>query len=354
VVTFTSTPLPPRERGLELGERFRAEIADAVGRYRTLFGVHGAAGGRDGFDIDDWSEQAWESITRLTPAYAEEIAGIAEGAGLPAREIAAVNARTEILVGANPAAAVALSECSTVVALPEGLAPVAAQTWDWYDAMAGGWLHWTIPYPDGRVVQTVTEFGMLAKIGVNDAGLGVMLNMLHHAADEQASADGRIGYPVHLLSRTLLDEAGSVKEAVSIASEASTTASTSLTVVDRDGEAASIELFPGGPGILEPTHGLLVRTNHFVSREGAPGCIAHTLSNSTRVRRDHLLSAFSTPPDSPAQVLDAMHHHDPEGGVCRHIDPALPPVLRARTLATVVIDVEESHLDVRRGGPCAA
>ena len=30
---------------------------------------------------------------------------------------------------------------------------------------------------------TVTEFGMLAKIGVNDRGVGVMLNMLHHRND---------------------------------------------------------------------------------------------------------------------------------------------------------------------------
>ena len=36
-VTFTSSVLPPRERGLELGERFRAEIASTVGAYRRLW-----------------------------------------------------------------------------------------------------------------------------------------------------------------------------------------------------------------------------------------------------------------------------------------------------------------------------
>ena len=65
------------------------------------------------------------------------------------------------------------------------------QTWDWYDAMSDGWFTWTIPFPDGRVVQTVTEFGMLAKIGVNDRGVGVMLNMLHHRNDVDAVAARR-------------------------------------------------------------------------------------------------------------------------------------------------------------------
>ena len=100
------------------------------------------------------------------------------------------------------------------------------QTWDWYDAMGDGWLHWAIPHADGRWVETVTEFGMLAKIGVNGHGVGVMLNMLHHENDEKAAAEERIGYPVHLLSRAILDDAATFDEAREIAS-APTSASTS-------------------------------------------------------------------------------------------------------------------------------
>ncbi|MGH3445237.1 MAG: C45 family autoproteolytic acyltransferase/hydrolase [Nocardioidaceae bacterium] len=346
IVTFTSTVTSPHERGIEFGEHFADQVSATVAAYRRLFA---RCAGAD-FDVDAWADRAWQTIQELAPTQADEIAGIAEGAGLPSRDVASVNARTEILVAADPTGQ---GECSTVVTLPPGRVPVAVQTWDWYDAMAPHWLHWTIPHPDGRVVQTVTEFGMLAKIGVSTAGVAVMLNMLHHENDAKAAAEERVGYPVHLLARAILDSAGSLADALAITRAASTSASTSLTVVDRAGAAASVELFPGGPGVLEPVGGLLVRTNHFVSDAGRDGCIAAAIGPSSQMRRDHLLEAFAgRVPDDAEEVLAAMTHHDADGGVCRHSDPDQDPVLRHGTLATVVLDVGASRLDVHRDGPC--
>lgn len=344
--TFTSSVLPPHERGVELGRRFGDEVAATVATYRRLFET--VATGP--FDVDLWSRRAWRTIQQVAPAHAEEIAGIAAGAGLSDEQVASVNARTEILVAANPTGR---TECSTVVSLPPGRPPVVVQTWDWYAAMADGWLTWTIPHPDGRVVSTVTEFGMLAKIGVNDRGVAVLLNMLHHRDNAAAVATGEVGHPVHLLSRAILDGAASTREAVEIASAARTSAATSLTVVDDRGAAASVELFPGGPGLLEPTDGLLVRTNHFVSDEGRDGCLASTIGVSTELRRDHLRAACAGHrPESVEEVVEAMTHHLADGGVCRHPLPGTDPVLWHRTLATVAVDVRSRTLDVRPNGPC--
>jgi isopenicillin-N N-acyltransferase-like protein len=344
--TFTSSPLPPHERGQEFGDRFTAEVAETVATYRRLF-ERRAEGP---FDVDLWSARAWEAISRLAPLQADEIAGIAEGARLPVEHVAAVNARTEILVAANPTGQ---TECSAVVSLPPGRPPVAAQTWDWYDTMSDGWLTWTIPHPDGRVVRTLTEFGMLAKIGVNGAGVGVLLTMLHHRNDAVAVASQRIGHPVHLLSRAILDEATSTADAVRIASSAQTSASTSLTVVDEGGDAVTIELFPGGPGLFEPVDGVLVRTNHFLSDEGRDGCLASTIGVSTELRRDHLVDRFAhAAPATTDDVVTAMRHHLEAGGVCQHPLTDTDPVLWHRTLATVAIDVSARTLDVRPDGPC--
>jgi isopenicillin-N N-acyltransferase like protein len=239
------------------------------------------------------------------------------------------------------------------VSLSSGRPPVACQTWDWYDAMGDGWFTWTIPHPDGRVVSTVTEFGMLAKVGVNDRGVAVLLNMLHHAADQAAVATGEVGHPVHLLSRAILDRASTTGEAVAIASAARTSAATALTVVDDVGDACSVELFPGGPGLVGPTDGLLVRTNHFLSDAGRDGCLASTIGVSTQLRREHLLEAFAARrPESTADVLEAMDHHLPEVGVCRHPFTNTDPVLWHRTLATVAVDVRTRTVDVRPDGPC--
>jgi isopenicillin-N N-acyltransferase-like protein len=344
--TFTSSVLPPHQRGVELGQRFGSEVAATVASYRRLFQTKATGP----FDVDTWSRRAWQTIQDVAPEHAEEIAGIAAGAGLSPEQVASVNARTEILVAANPTGQ---TECSTVVALPPGRPPVAVQTWDWYDAMSDGWLTWTIPHPDGRVVHTVTEFGMLAKIGVNDRGVGVLLNMLNHAANAAAVATGEVGHPVHLLSRAILDRASSTAEAVAIASAARTSAATSLTVVDDRGAAASVELFPGGPGLVEPTDRLLVRTNHFISAEGRDGCLASSIGVSTELRRDHLLEAFAgRRPESAEEVVAAMTHHLPDGGVCRHPITDTDPVLWHRTLATVTVDVAARTLGVAADGPC--
>jgi isopenicillin-N N-acyltransferase-like protein len=351
-ITFTSSVLDPRDRGLEFGDRFRDEIGATVAAYWRLFAAR-AEGYSDDFDVDHWAERAWEAISRGLQPQAAEIEGIAEGSGRPVREIAAINARTEILVAANPTG---LNECSSVVSLPPGRAPFGVQTWDWYDAMSDGWLHWAIPHPDGRRVETVTEFGMLGKIGVNDSGVGVMLNMLHHKNDESARQDGSIGYPVHLLSRRIMDEATSFDEAAEIAS-LPTSASTSLTVLDRSGQAATFELFPGGPGRRDASDGVLVRTNSFVSPEGEGGCLASTISESSVIRLEKLRTAFTDgPPSTPADVIAAMTDHDPgpdgTGAICCHPDRSMDPVFWHRTLATVAIDVENGRLDVRPDGPC--
>jgi len=348
VRTFTSSVLGPEGRGTEFGRRHRDEVARTVAAYRRLF-LARAVGP---FDVDAWSERAWHRIQELAPEAAAEIRGIADGAGLPVRDVAGINARTELLAVADP---LGVDECSTVVALPPGRRPVAVQTWDWYDAMADHWLHWTIPHPDGRLVETVTEYGVLGKIGVNRSGVGVLFNMLHHEADSGAG-ERELGYPVHLLSRRILDEAEDLDQARKIAYAAATSASTSLTLVEGDpsgGRAVTVELFPGGPGSLEPADGLLVRTNHFVSAQGAPGCLAATSGPGTRIRRETLLAAFADRlPHTAVEVVAAMRDHRDVGGVCAHPDPTAEPLLWHKTLATVAVDTATGRLAVAPGGPC--
>ena len=345
VRTFTSSLLAPYERGAEFGAHHRQEIERTVASYRRLF----AARATGPFDVDLWGESAWQGICGLAPTASQEILGIAEGAGIPVREIAALNARTELLALADPTG---VDECTAVVSAPPGRPPVAVQTWDWYDAMADNWLHWRIPHPDGRVVETVTEYGVLGKIGVSSHGIGVLFTMLHHVDD----APGQLGYPVHLLSRRILDTATTLDEAVELARSVGTSASTSLTVVESrpdGGRAVSIELFPGGPGLLEPEHDLLVRTNHFVSEGGEKGCLASTIGPGSEIRRTTLLAALADhPPGTADDVVTAMRDHADIGGVCAHPDRTMEPVLQHATLATVAIDTVRHALQVSVGGPC--
>ena len=128
-------------------------------------------------------------------------------------------------------------------------------------------------------------------------------------------------------------------------------------MVDRGGDAASLETFPEGVGEVKPEAGLLVRTNHFVSAEGEPGC-------QGGVARRQLVGPARPPGRRPSgrprrrtrpTYSAAMTHHDPAGSVCRHAEAIEDPDdewLDTATLATVTLDVERGTLSVLRGGPC--
>ncbi len=348
-VTFASGTTDRYERGAELGTALSEQVRSTVASYRRLWEWLDPA-----FDITWWGSRALPSVRSLAPGAADEIAGIADGAGLPVEHVAALNARTEVLAGIAPR--IAATECSTVVATPSGRTPIAAQTWDWYPQMRDGWFVWSFETAEGRRVTTLTEYGVLAKIGVNDTGLGVMLNMLHHEADDQLALgdQARVGFPVHVMLRTLLESCGTVDEARDLVRGSMFTASSALTVVDKGGDAASLETFPRGVGEVKPDDSLLVRTNHFVSAEGEPGCLAGQLDDNSWVRRDHLLETLSQhPPTSGDDVLAAMTHHVEAGPVCRHaVDADSPEYLETATLATAILELDAGRLSVLRGGPC--
>ncbi|GIF17829.1 isopenicillin-N N-acyltransferase-like protein [Actinoplanes tereljensis] len=340
-VTFRSSVLPPHERGEELGRTFASEIGRCVDAYRQLFGLE---------DLEPLGGLALAAIAAVSPALADEVAGIAAGSGRSAGEIAAINARTEILAHQQRRVR---GECSTVVHLGDGR-PVAVQAWDWYEALADSWFVWEIPHPDGSLTTTLTEFGIVGKIGVNSSGLGVLFNILHHIDDGDS-----IGAPVHVLSRAVLDGCTDLNQALVLLAGAPVSASSSLTLVAaRDGESAavSVELNPAKIGYALPdAGGLLTHTNHFLSSPASAGDTELITGPDTVVRLDLLrrrLAGTSDP--SVGAVRSAMDSHLlGGGGLCCHPDETLPPSARFRTLATVVLDVAGGTLTAFPGGPCS-
>ena len=348
--TFTSGVLDPRKRGQEFGEACRERVAETVDGYRRLFG-RAEAGARcaSPAELATLGGQALDRIDAWAPSLGEEIRGLAEGAALPVTDLAVLNARTEILAWLGRTG----TECSVVVALGEPeVEPVAAQNWDWYAGLAGGWLVWEIPHPDGRRTVTLTEYGIVGKIGINSRGVGCLLNILHHEVDGVG-----MGVPVHVAARRMLDEAASVPEALALLDTAVMSASSSLTVVGgrRPGKAAvARELWPGGAGDIAPDpDGLLLHTNHFLSAPAAEGDTGPATSPDTLDRFEALRGQLGGRGGDlrAAEVMGVLRDHD--GGLCRHPDPALPPEHEVQTLASVLIDFAAGELRVVEGPPCA-
>lgn len=336
---FRSSLLPAFDRGVEFGSAFPDEIRSTIRFYRDMLSRCPIPG----VDLSRGGERALKVIGEFSPSAAEEIRGIAAGAGVAANEIAGINARTELLALADPDGTV---ECSTIVHCPAGGPVRGAQTWDWYAQMSGGWLLWTIPSPDGSSLATVTEYGILAKIGINDAGLGVLFSILHHETDGQ----GRVGVPVHVLARTVLEQAQDRSAALTTVKRAWLSASSTLTLLDHSG-ATSVELFPGGSGVIECEKTWLIRANDFLSPEGISGCRAHVFGENSTVRRRALMAHTRNHASATDEsLIRALVGHAVNGPLCVHASPDSTDA----TLATVVMDTSIPSLSVWRGGPCDA
>ena len=345
--TFTSTASDPAERGREFGGTWRDEIHACRDRYLTLFESHGVVADQ----VREWGDRALGQLIAWAPELHDEIAGIADGAGLPVWQAGALNARTEILAAARAT----LSECSTAVVLPGvGQPPRTIQTWDWHPSMHGGALAWAYEPRNGVTVRTFTEPGMLSKIGVNSAGLGLHFNLLRHASDHDA-----IGVPIHAVARRILDVATTVDQAIAIARSASLSASTVLTVATFHEGVASVqglELSPAGVAMVGGSNGRYVHTNHFLDPRLSAGewrgpepPTTYDRLKYLRANIDRLSSA-----DLSTRVGAMLSHAEDGAAVCRHAAADEPFRLRSETLATISFDLASCRLAIHPGGPCNA
>jgi isopenicillin-N N-acyltransferase-like protein len=218
------------------------------------------------------------------------------------------------------------------------------QTWDWHVHLDDVKFVWEVKPRPGHVVRTLTEYGIVGKIGINSAGLGVHMNILHHASD-----GGGDGVPVHVVARRILDDATTVDEAVDIARSAEMCASTVLTAVDRH-SAACLELCPAGLGEIRPNDGVLLHTNHFLDPELAKGEDNRDEDPESWDRLEALEQRVDELRAAP-DLADVMKLHD--APVCCHPEPGAPFGERYATLATISLDVAGGHMRLRAGGPCA-
>jgi isopenicillin-N N-acyltransferase like protein len=334
------------DRGRALGAAQRDRIRLVTDVYARLHALNGLGPA----DVAGHGLQALERISAFAPELGAEIEGIASGSGLPVETVAALNARTEILTASA-------GECSTIACLGAMTASGSAlgiQTWDWHNELADGWIVWTIEHPDGRRVETMTEAGIVGKIGMNDRGVAVLLNILSHRDDGPP-----VGVPVHVLCRAVLDRADGAVPALETIAAAEVSASSAITVVtDEDGGAIStVEVSPAGPGFLMPDdRGVLVHTNHFLEDPGRAGETGVRDAPGTILRLDlarRRMAAMRPGEATPAAVLAAMaSHRGGSSAMCCHPEPGAALGDRWTTLATIVADPAARELLVYRGGPC--
>lgn len=321
--------MDPAARGHALGRAQREAVANTLAVYGRLLREVAGLGSSE---LETAGHAVGAELERGWPDLLDEIEGISAGAGASLHGLLAINARTELL---SP---VTGGECSLIA---EGTR--LAQNWDWHPALAASTLVWRVEQPAGRWFVTLTEAGMLAKIGLSSTGVACGLNFL------RCSEDGRgDGTPVHVVLRLVLDRCDGVGDALRLLAGVRMRASACVTLAGDD-VAVAVELSPGGWRLVWPgPDGRLAHTNHFVAGPAAGVDLESLEAPSTALR---LWDLRRLPPGAALEAALRSHAGGPES-VCRHERPGDAWADRRATLASVVLDADARTMCVAGGPPC--
>jgi isopenicillin-N N-acyltransferase-like protein len=250
--------------------------------------------------------------------------------------IFAVNARSEIVqFGQN--------ECTAIFFPQTGL---LGQTWDWFAASEDLTAVVQIELPNDHTIVMMTEPGIIGKIGLNSAGLGVCLNYL-------IDPEIRRGLPIHILMRAILDS-GSLVEAKHCMDAAGTGRSGNLLIGAADGGALAVEFRTAASYELPADGEVYLHTNHYRYR----GCDLHTGTPKQRentrqrlARAEVLVSAFrdyST--DEMLELLsDCKDSEHPIYAPYREYEG----IGTIGTICTLMMDLPAKRLSLRHGNGSA-
>ena len=388
----------PYQRGKQYGSRVPDLIAHSVATYARVFAC------RLGLDWAACQVEAlrYRSVIEDNAAdIFEEMRGIADGSSRQLGEILALNCRTELMAGksgdqalhpgwqealfANAAAGVPshpddggemlvgggssagtdsalgqseteFGECTTVAAQASATASgatILAQTWDWQGEQRAACVILRIYSSDEPEVMTLTEAGMVAKLGLNSEGVAVGLNMM------RSEADGlKVGMPVHVLLRKML-QGRTFEEARALPDAHASAASSCIVLASDKEELVALEITSAGVYQVDADDGRLVHSNHALSVDAQ----AHERSigpqNSSRERHrraSELMLAGSS--EGKRLCLDDFkailrdHHGEPRC-ICRHPDMSLAAVHRSETVCGVIIDLGIRGMHIAPSHPCS-
>lgn len=316
----------PRERGLAHGRQLKDRIHKTFNFYQQAI-FHNSSLNVE--QIQARARQVAKLIEGFETDFITEIEAIAEGADIDSWKIYALNARTEILNAP-------VAECTSLYFEETAL---LGQTWDWIRELEELIVIVRYEYADGRNIITLTEPGMLAKIGLNNSGLGVCLNFL-------VSSHELDGVPVHIVLRAIL-ECSSIDEAREKIGRSGTGKSSHFLVGDANGKCFGMEFAAGKCIEIGSQNGVLVHTNHCIG-QGIESSMIPTSAERLEQARQHLDKITNhTLEDMQSVLLDDRCGH--ESIQSNYHPEEVLGGLEVGTCATVIMDLQKNSLYARKG-----
>ncbi|MEQ9519454.1 MAG: C45 family peptidase [Parvibaculum sp.] len=310
-------------RGLQHGEGLRERIQQMVEVYSCFFGLS--------------EERVFETATHFKKVisdfnneYAIEIEAIAKAANLPPLWIYALNARSEFL-SYTPA-----TECTL---LHFRGTPLLGQNWDWEERLEPLIALMRIEQKDKPNILMMSEPGIVGKIGLNSAGLGICFNFLPINRPTN-------GVPVHILLRALL-ECSTLAEARAMIERAGNGRSANIMVAHKNGERFDMEFAATEKFELTDKGDILAHTNHFIEQNVFT--IPEMLENSTlRLSRVGKLSEAYGARDRRTMEKMLSDTENPGNSICQTYRTRAP-LGEMGTVCSLTMDLEAGDMGIRLG-----
>ena len=342
----------PRERGRSYGTAARERVHRSIELYDAVFRHYTGLGWAEVRDrAGAFAEWFDDTDVQLLP----ELEGIAEGAGVDAEDVLALNVRTEVMFGLDTRAArAAAKECTAIGAAPARTTDgqvLVAQNWDWKPATLETCVLLAMR-PTGRpAFVTLVEAGLFAKAGMNDAGLAVATNALTSSRDR-----GAPGVPYHAILRRMLTSATHA-DAVAEVTQRRRASSANYLLGSHDGGITDLEAGPGGRDTVWTTTGDLVcHANHFVRPDRPFKDLALLDGRESPHRQDSAQRSLADADIDVTAIERALQAHAGpdrgEGSVCSHGDAAAVPEADYVTIAGIVMDPGDATMHITHGNPC--
>ncbi|WP_460318501.1 C45 family autoproteolytic acyltransferase/hydolase [Paenibacillus sp. YSY-4.3] len=322
----------PFQRGAQYGEALRRDIRDFldddIARINSVrrqsLTLNEALSLADGYI---------PHIEAYTPQLAEEIKGLAQGAGISYREGMLLQLRREIIAAGL--------ECTAFACFNQEGRAVIAQNVDLAGQLTDLGIILEIRTPqDGPDLLMYTHVGLIGYLGINSYGLGIGLNMV-------LSSGWRAGVPPYLLIRHLLHQPtlDRCMREISLIRRAS---SRNLLMTDGS-RLLNVEMTVENERFIEDK--LLVHTNHYLHEDFLcfdlvnPGTSTYPRFERTKEK----LRRYGGMP-SEKQMEDLLaYHEDGAGSLCVHQDG---DPRKVATVASVIMKPSEGRMRVCKGYPC--
>ncbi len=325
------------ERGYQFGKQVKELIAKAILIYKEIV-----------FSLRPDS-LTWEGIVedvkirRYDKELYIEMKAMAKGAEVSLEEILFLNVRSEIM---NPAWAKTISPegCTSFLVQPcatRNEEYFIGQTYDWFPTCKE--LLVVLHSEDEKYI-TVTEAGILAKIGCNNRGVGNLLNYLNNYEIN------RNGAPYNILLRRVLNSESFIDAQRNII-RSPIAFGLNIFIADSKGSGINYELAANGIDFFHPENGILVHSNHHLSNKLSLRTFNKKMYPNSQNRYDVAKKILSEKGIELSDLISLVSYHDEENNdsICRHEKDDEQNV---ETIFTMIIELTQMVLYLCFDTPC--